>query len=77
MTDGEISPSETQPHEAPQREVDPHLLESLVCPATQGLLEYDRARHELISRKARLAFPVRDGVPIMLIHEARTLSDER
>jgi len=56
-------------------EVDPRLLEILVCPVTRGPLEYDRARAELISRSARLAFPIRDGVPIMLPEEARELGE--
>jgi len=55
--------------------VDPRLLEILVCPVTHGPLEYDRARGELISRSARLAYPIRDGVPIMLPEEARELGD--
>ena len=54
--------------------VDPRLLEILVCPVTKGPLEYDRAKGELISRSAKLAYPIRDGVPIMLPDEARTLS---
>jgi len=53
--------------------IDPRLLEILVCPLTKGPLEYDRAANELISRKAGLAYPVRDGIPIMLVDEARTL----
>jgi uncharacterized protein YbaR (Trm112 family) len=56
-------------------EVDPRLLEVLVCPMTHGPLTYDRARGELISRSARLAYPVRDGVPIMLPEEARPLDE--
>ncbi|MBK6615862.1 Trm112 family protein [Ottowia sp.] len=56
--------------------MDPKLLELLVCPVTKGPLDHDRERHELISRSARLAYPVRDGIPIMLESEARTLSDE-
>ena len=56
-------------------EVDPRLLEVLVCPLTRGPLEFDRARGELISRQARLAYPIRDGVPIMLPEEARDLGD--
>ncbi|PIW28904.1 MAG: hypothetical protein COW29_07960, partial [Rhodobacterales bacterium CG15_BIG_FIL_POST_REV_8_21_14_020_59_13] len=51
------------------------LLEVLVCPVTRGPLHYDRAAGELISKKARLAYPVREGVPIMLAEEARELSD--
>jgi uncharacterized protein YbaR (Trm112 family) len=54
-------------------EVDPKLLEVLVCPQTRTPLRYDRERQELISDRARLAYPVRDGVPIMLIDEAREL----
>lgn len=55
--------------------VDPRLLEILVCPLTKGPLRYDAARQELISDKARLAFPIRDGIPIMLIEEARALDE--
>jgi uncharacterized protein len=53
--------------------VDPKLLEILVCPLTKGPLEYDAQRQELVSRQAKLAFPIRDGIPIMLIDEARRL----
>ena len=53
--------------------VDPRLLEVLVCPLTRETLEYDAARQELISRGARLAYPIRDGIPIMLPEEARIL----
>ncbi|MFT3779722.1 MAG: Trm112 family protein [Ottowia sp.] len=56
--------------------MDPKLLELLVCPVTKGPLDHDREKHELISRSARLAYPVRDGIPIMLESEARALSDE-
>jgi uncharacterized protein YbaR (Trm112 family) len=56
----------------PQR-ISPKLLESLVCPASGGRLEYDAERAELISRTARLAYPIRSGIPIMLIDEARKL----
>ena len=56
--------------------MDTKLLELLVCPVTKGAIEYDRARQELISRSARLAYPVRDGMPVMLETEARTLTDE-
>jgi uncharacterized protein YbaR (Trm112 family) len=52
---------------------DPKLLEILVCPLTKTTLEYDAARQELISRKAKLAYPIRDGIPIMLADEARHL----
>jgi hypothetical protein len=57
-------------------EPDPKLLEVLVCPQTRTPLRYDRERQELISERARLAYPVRDGVPIMLIDEARELGPE-
>jgi hypothetical protein len=56
-------------------EIDPRLLEILVCPVTHGPLAYDRAHAELISEGARLAYPIRDGVPIMLPEEARSLDD--
>ena len=56
--------------------MDTKLLELLVCPVTKGPLEFDRARQELVSRSARLAYPVRDGMPVMLENEARTLTDE-
>jgi uncharacterized protein YbaR (Trm112 family) len=56
-------------------EVDPRLLEVLVCPLTHGSLEYDRERRELVSRKAHLAYPIRQGVPIMLPEEARALDE--
>jgi uncharacterized protein len=57
-------------------DVDPRLLEVLVCPVTQGPLEFDRAKGELISRRGRLAYPIRDGVPIMLPEEARELGED-
>ena len=53
--------------------VDPRLLEILVCPVTKGPLEYDRVHGELVSRSAGLAYPVRDGIPVMLPEEARSL----
>jgi len=62
--------SDTALHAAP---VDPRLLEILVCPLTRTTLEYDRAAGELISRAAGLAYPIRDGIPIMLADEARLL----
>ena len=55
--------------------LDPALLEVLVCPVTHGPLEYDRARNELVSRQLGRAFPVRAGVPVMLLDEARVLSE--
>ena len=59
--------------EHPVGSVDPKLLEILVCPVTKTTLEYDAAKQELISRKAKLAYPIRDGIPIMLPEEARRL----
>jgi uncharacterized protein YbaR (Trm112 family) len=56
--------------------MDTKLLELLVCPVTKGPLEYDRTKQELISRSARLAYPVRDGIAVLLENEARTLSDD-
>jgi uncharacterized protein YbaR (Trm112 family) len=61
----------TSPDHAP---VDPRLLEILICPVTRTALEYDRAAGELISRAAGLAYPIRDGIPIMLPEEARVLA---
>jgi len=55
--------------------IDPKLLEALVCPVSKGPLEYDGENQELISRKADLAYPIRDGIPIMLPTEARALDD--
>ncbi|GAA6191042.1 Trm112 family protein [Phaeobacter gallaeciensis] len=52
---------------------DRRMLEALICPQTQGTLEYDAAKQELISRAAGLAFPIRNGIPVMLIDEARAL----
>ncbi len=57
----------------PRGEIDPRLLEVLVCPLTHTALDYDRSAQELISRAAQLAYPIRDGVPIMLPEEARAL----
>jgi len=56
--------------------MDTKLLELLVCPVTKGPLNFDREQQELLSRSARLAYPVRNGIPILLENEARTLSDE-
>jgi len=56
--------------------MDNKLLELLVCPVTKGPLDYDRERQELLSRSARLAYPIRNGIPILLENEARLLSDE-
>lgn len=57
------------------RAIDPKLLEILVCPVTKTTLEYDRERQELVSRAARLAFPIRDGIPILLEEEARRIEE--
>lgn len=56
--------------------MDTRLLELIVCPITKGPLEYNREKQELISRSARLAYPVRDGIPVLLENEARTLTDD-
>ena len=56
--------------------MDPKLIDLLVCPVTKGPLDVDRERQELISRSARLAYPVRDGIPVLLETEARVLTDE-
>jgi uncharacterized protein len=75
QTDGTNPVGAPQAAGGPQPAVDPRLLEVLVCPLTKGPLEYDRTASELISRKAGLAYPVRDGIPIMLPEEARVLDD--
>ena len=56
--------------------IDKKLLDILVCPVTKGPLIYDKEKQELISKSARLAYPIRDGIPVMLEDEARTLSQE-
>lgn len=61
---------------AGSRELDPILLEVLVCPVCHGPLSYDRARNELISKQAGLAFPIREGIPVMLVDEARQLDPD-
>lgn len=58
-----------------QKRVDPHLLEILVCPLTKTSLKYDADNQELISKAAKLAFPIRQGIPIMLVEEARSISE--
>jgi len=60
----------------PSADVDPKLLELLVCPVTKQTLSYDRERQELVSKAAGLAFPIRDGIPIMLVDEARKLDED-
>ena len=56
------------------QDIDQKLLEILVCPLTKGPLEFDRDKQELVSRQAKLAYPIRDGIPIMLVEEARKLN---
>ena len=68
--------TDTKSQKKNQDDVDTRLLDLLVCPLTRGSLRYDRVRQELISQQARKAFPVRAGVPIMLIEEARDLTDD-
>jgi uncharacterized protein YbaR (Trm112 family) len=71
-----MEPTVPASDEAPEiSRVDPRLLEILVCPLTKTTLEYDAAKQELISRAARLAYPIRDGIPIMLPEEARKIDD--
>ena len=60
-----------------QNKVDPKLLEILVCPVTKGDLEYNKEKNELISKQAGLAYPIRDGIPIMLEDEAKKISDDK
>jgi len=67
--------SDDTPKPVEATRIDPKLLELLVCPLTKGPLDYDAERQELISRQAKLAFPIRDGIPIMLPEEARPLVD--
>jgi uncharacterized protein YbaR (Trm112 family) len=74
MTDGTAAPN-TPNGANPSKEIDRKLLEILVCPLTKGPLRYDAAKQELISDSAGLAFPIRDGIPIMLPDEARRLDD--
>lgn len=61
-------------HEKMSR-VDPKMLELLVCPLTKGTLSYNRDKNELVSESGRVAYPIRDGIPIMLVSEARKLED--
>ncbi len=73
MTDEPDSGAEKFESAAEPTRIDPRLLEILVCPLTKTTLEYDSSRQELISRSARLAYPIRDGIPIMLPEEARQI----
>jgi uncharacterized protein YbaR (Trm112 family) len=68
-----VPASAETPEQPERRAVDPKLLEILVCPLTKSTLRYDEAHQELISDKAGLAYPIRDGIPIMLVDEAREL----
>ncbi|BBU63136.1 UPF0434 protein bsr0601 [Methylosinus sp. C49] len=71
MSDKSDKPAHEGEDASAATKVDPRLLEILVCPLTKSTLEYDSERQELISRSARLAYPIRDGIPIMLPEEAR------
>ncbi|MEM6408035.1 MAG: Trm112 family protein [Pseudomonadota bacterium] len=59
-----------------QNSFDRHMLDGLVCPVSQGVLNYDAERQELVSKAGKVAFPIRDGIPIMLIDEARSLETD-
>jgi len=73
MSDKSEKPAREGEDASEATKVDPRLLEILVCPLTKSTLEYDAERQELISRSARLAYPIRDGIPIMLPEEARPI----
>jgi uncharacterized protein YbaR (Trm112 family) len=73
MQGSAMNTSTSEPAARPDR----RLLELLVCPVTKGPLDYDEAKQELISRQARLAYPIRDGIPVMLPSEARSLDESR
>ena len=73
MSEGDKNSLQTDAHTS---EIDPRLLEILVCPQTRGPLVYDRENGELLSKTARLAYPIRDSIPIMLTDEARGLTDD-
>lgn len=78
MSDGDIGSDQDEGIDQDKRSdagpgFDPHMLEALVCPQTQAPLSYDAERQELVSRAAHLAYPIRNGIPIMLIDEARQL----
>jgi uncharacterized protein YbaR (Trm112 family) len=68
--------TDTPPADNDASDIDSRLLDVLVCPLTRSALHYDRTRQELVSQQARKAFPVRSGVPIMLIEEARDLGED-
>lgn len=69
----ETSQTETTPRDTAAQSIDPRMLESLVCPVSRAMLTYDPTAQELVSKAARLAFPIRDGIPVMLVSEARAL----
>ena len=77
MNGGPDNTGRTEPDVGRQtyRRASAQLLETLVCPVTHSILEYDIETQELISKRARLAYPIRDGIPIMLVEEARVLDD--
>ncbi len=75
MTEQEPGLPAATPDARERTRVDPRLLEILVCPLTRATLSYDSERQELISRAAKLAYPIRDGIPIMLPEEARRLEE--
>jgi len=75
MTDFESNSDGPDSGQPDAQKPSPKLLETLVCPATGGRLEYDAAKAELISKTARLAYPIRSGIPIMLIDEARKIEE--
>jgi uncharacterized protein len=70
------SPNATPPAASPNGKPDGRILELLVCPVTRGQLQYNATRQELISRAARLAYPIREGIPVMVPEEARYLDDD-
>jgi len=70
MTDGQVPGDGAT---GATQAVDPRMMESLVCPVSHAVLTYDAERQELVSKTARLAFPIRDGIPVMLLSQARTL----
>ena len=72
----ETGAADPDPRPGRDRPIDPKLLEILVCPLTKGPLRYDAAAQELVSDRAGLAFPIRDGIPIMLVDEARRVSGD-
>ncbi len=76
MTETPVTEAETTDQTPAASPVDPKLLDILVCPLSKSTLRYDRERQELVSETAGLAYPIRDGIPIMLVDEARTLGED-